>query len=276
MTDNLAVGVGDEPDKLNGQPAGGIVPGDPSIMMSLVRGLAVIQAFSRETAAMSISQISQKTGIPRAAVRRCLYTLRALGFADTEDGRLYVLRPRILSLGHAYLSSLPLPELAQPVLRSLSKQLNESSSLAILDGDDIVYTARASVSRIMAIDLNIGSRLPAAFTSMGRVLLAYGPDDLDERLARVTFKAMTPNTITNAATLRAEIERVRENGFALVDQELELGLRSIAVPILAADGMAVAALNVGVHASRLSTDDLIRRVLPLLRSAAAELSPGAG
>ncbi len=259
-------------DEGAGRPGDGPVPGDPSIMMSLVRGLAVIQAFSRQTASMTISQISQKTGIPRAAVRRCLYTLRALGFADTEDGRHYVLRPRILSLGHAYLSSLPLSQVAQPLLRSISKELNESCSIAILDGDDIVYTARASVSRIMTIDLHVGSRLPAAFTSMGRVLLAYRADELDERLAKISFKAFTPYTIKDAASLRAEIERVRRAGFAIVDQELELGLRSIAVPIMAADGTAFAAMNVGAHASRISTEDLIRRVLPLLRAAAAELS----
>jgi IclR family transcriptional regulator, pca regulon regulatory protein len=256
----------------SGRLAEGLVPGDPSIMTSLVRGLAVIQAFTRESAAMTISQISQKTGIPRAAVRRCLYTLRALGFADTQDGRHYVLRPRILSLGHAYLSSLPLTEIAQPLLRSISNELNESSSIAILDGDDIVYTARASVSRIMTIDLHVGSRLPAMFTSMGRVLLAYRPDDLDARLARVAFRPLTPHTITDAARMRAEIDRVRRTGYAIVDQELELGLRSIAVPIMASDGTAFAALNVGVHATRISTEDLIGRVLPLLRAAAAELS----
>jgi IclR family pca regulon transcriptional regulator len=252
---------------------GGPVPGDPSIMTSLVRGLAVIQAFSRQTTAMTIAQISQKTGIPRAAVRRCLYTLRALGFADSEDGRRYVLRPRILALGHAYLSSMPLTQAAQPLLRSISNELKESCSIAILDGDDIVYTARASVTRIMTIDLNVGSRLPAAFTSMGRVLLAYrAQEDLDERLARAAFTAFTPHTIRDATALRAEIARVRAAGFSVVDQELELGLRSIAVPIMKSDGTAFAAINVGVHASRISVEDLTGRILPLLRAAAAELS----
>ena len=197
---------GDEP---SAPPGEGLVPGDPSIMTSLVRGLAVIQAFSRQTSAMTIAQISQKTGIPRAAVRRCLYTLRALGFADSEDGRRYVLRPRILALGHAYLSSMTLTQAAEPLLRRISNQLKESCSIAILDGDDIVYTARASVTRIMTIDLHVGSRLPAAFTSMGRVLLAFRAEDLDERLARVAFAPLTPHTITDAPALRAEIARVR-------------------------------------------------------------------
>jgi IclR family pca regulon transcriptional regulator len=259
-------------DELSSAPGEGPVPGDPSIMTSLVRGLSVIQAFSRESAAMTISQISQKTGIPRAAVRRCLYTLRALGFADSEDGRRYVLRPRILALGHAYLSSIPLTQAAQPLLRRISNELNESCSIAILDGDEIVYTARASVTRIMAIDLHVGSRLPAAFTSMGRVLMAFQADAPDERLARIAFEAFTPLTIRDAASLRAEIGRVRETGFAIVDQELEIGLRSIAVPIMASDGTAFAAINVGVHASRISIEDLTGRILPLLRAAAAELA----
>jgi IclR family transcriptional regulator, pca regulon regulatory protein len=253
------------------RPAG-VIPGDPSIMMSLVRGLAVIQAFSRRCGAMTIAQISQKTGIPRAAVRRCLYTLRALGFADTEDGRRYVLRPKILTLGHAYLSSIPFSIVAQPLLRSICDEVQESCSIAVLDGDDIVYTARASVSRIMAIDLHVGSRLPAAFTSMGRVLLAFGRDNLDDRLARIDYPALTPYTIRDADALRAEIARVRSQGFAIVDQELELGLRSIAVPIMAADEVACAAINVGVHASRMSKEDLVARVLPRLRAAATELA----
>jgi IclR family pca regulon transcriptional regulator len=262
------------PDQEGAGLAGaGPVPGDPSIMTSLVRGLAVIQAFSRETTALTIAQISHKTGIPRAAVRRCLYTLRALGFADSEDGRRYVLRPRILALGQAYLSSMPLTQAAQPLLRNISSELQESCSIAILDGDDIVYTARASVTRIMAIDLHVGSRLPAAFTSMGRVLLAYRTrDDLDERLARISFTPLTPHTIRDAAALRAEIARVRAAGFSIVDQELELGLRSIAVPIMTSEGNAFAAINVGVHASRISVEDLTTRILPLLRSTAAELS----
>ncbi|MDC7785388.1 IclR family transcriptional regulator C-terminal domain-containing protein [Rhodoplanes sp. TEM] len=269
----------DDPDEAPaaGHAAEGPVPGDPNIMTSLVRGLAVIQAFSRESASLTISQISQKTGIPRAAVRRCLYTLRALGFADTDDGRQYVLRPRILALGHAYLSSIPLARVAQPLLRRIADTLNESCSIAILDGDDIVYVARASVSRIMTIDLHVGSRLPAAFTSMGRVLLAHRPPaELDERLARVTFQPFTVHTIRDVAALRAEILRVRAAGYSVMDQELELGLRSIAVPILSADGAATAALNVGAHASRMSVADMVEKILPLLREAAEELSLCAG
>ena len=268
------VGMDDDARATQADPAApeGPLPGDPNIMTSLVRGLAVIQAFSRDTPSLTISQISQTTAIPRAAVRRCLYTLKALGFADTQDGRRWVLRPRILALGHAYLSSIPLTRVAQPLLRRISERLNESCSMAILDGDDIVYIARASVSRIMTIDLHVGSRLPAAFTSMGRVLLAARPQELDARLARVTFTPFTPNTVRDAAALKAEIAKVRATGYCIVDQELELGLRSIAVPIVASDGTAYAALNIGAHASRISAAEMVETILPLLREAAAELS----
>lgn len=246
---------------------------DPNMMTSLARGLEVIQAFSRQDRSLTISQISQKTGIPRAAVRRCLYTLNALGFAGSEDGRLYFLRPRILALGHAYLTSSPLARIAQPLLRRVSNELRESCSVAILDGYEILYIARASVSRIMTIDLDVGSRLPAAYTSMGRVLLAGLPDaELDQHLAGVNAPAYTPNTLPNDGTLRAEILKVRAQGYALIDQELEIGLRSIAAPIRNMDGRVVASINVGAHASQISVDDLTGRILPALQTAAAEMS----
>ncbi|WP_131863066.1 IclR family transcriptional regulator domain-containing protein [Crenobacter luteus] len=247
--------------------------GDPNFMTSLARGLAVIQAFSQQRRLMSISQISQKTGIPRAAVRRCLYTLAKLGFVAAEDGRNFALRPRILSLGHAYLASTPLAKAAQPVLRHVSNVLNESSSIAILDGDEILYIARASTSRIMTIDLDIGSRLPASCTSMGRVLLSQLPaDELDAYLARVKLVQYTPHTLISADALAAELAKVRAQGYAIIDQELEIGLRSIAVPIVAQDGRVVAAINVGVQAARVPVAELESRVLPVLREAAGELS----
>ncbi len=167
--------------------------GDPNFMASLARGLEVIQAFTPQRPLLSISQISQKTGIPRAAVRRCLYTLSKLGFVYAEDGKNFQLRPRILALGHAWLASTPLARSAQPVLRHLSEMLNESCSIATLDGDDILYIARASSSRIMTIDLDIGSRLPAWATSMGRVLLSHQPEEkLNDMLARVTSDPLYP------------------------------------------------------------------------------------
>nr|WP_294864779.1 IclR family transcriptional regulator C-terminal domain-containing protein [uncultured Pseudogulbenkiania sp.] len=247
--------------------------GDPNFMTSLARGLTVIQAFSQQRRLMSISQISQKTGIPRAAVRRCLYTLNKLGFVSAEDGRNFALRPRILSLGHAYLASTPLAKAAQPVLRHISNTLNESSSIAILDGDDILYIARASTSRIMTIDLDIGSRLPAAYTSMGRVLLAHLPaEEREAQLARAKLIKYTSHTLITVDDLRAELEKVRAQGYAIVDQELEIGLRSIAVPIAASDGKVVAAMNIGVQAGRVSLSDLETRILPVLRAGSNELS----
>ncbi|MDN0081699.1 IclR family transcriptional regulator C-terminal domain-containing protein [Crenobacter sp. SG2305] len=247
--------------------------GDPNFMTSLARGLAVIQAFSQQRRLMSISQISQKTGIPRAAVRRCLYTLAKLGFVAAEDGRNFALRPRILSLGHAYLASTPLAKAAQPVLRHVSNALNESSSIAILDGDEILYIARASTSRIMTIDLDIGSRLPASSTSMGRVLLSGLPaEEMSAYLDRVKLVQYTPNTLITREKLAAELAKVKSQGYSVIDQELEIGLRSIAVPILSQSGKVVAAINVGVQAARVSVAEMETRVLPVLREAAEELS----
>jgi len=247
--------------------------GDPNFMTSLARGLAVVQAFSQQRRLMSISQISQKTGIPRAAVRRCLYTLAKLGFVAAEDGRNFALRPRILSLGHAYLASTPLAKAAQPVLRHVSNTLNESSSIAILDGDEILYIARASTSRIMTIDLDIGSRLPASSTSMGRVLLSgLSAEELSAYLDRVKLVQYTPNTLITREKLATELAKINSQGYSVIDQELEIGLRSIAVPILSQSGKIVAAINVGVQAARVSVAEMETRFLPVLREAAEELS----
>lgn len=247
--------------------------GDPNFMTSLERGLAVLQAFSQERRVLTTSQISQRTGIPRAAVRRCLYTLAKLGFVTEEDNRLFSLRPRVLKLGHAYLATTPLAHAAQPVLRHISTTLNESSSVAILDGDEILYIARASTSRIMSIDLHIGSRLPAYCTSMGRVLLShFSGEALEAYLDRTKLIQYTPRTIVSREGLRSTLESVRTNGYALVDQELEIGLRSIAVPILGAGRHVTAALNVGVQAARVSTAEMESRILPVLREGAQELA----
>ncbi|MBY5257594.1 helix-turn-helix domain-containing protein [Citrobacter amalonaticus] len=247
--------------------------GDPNYMASLARGLEVIQAFTPQRRVMSISQISQKTGIPRAAVRRCLYTLGKLGFVYAEDGKNFELRSRILALGHTYLASTPLARATQPVLKHLSEMLNESCSIATLDGDDILYIARASSSRIMTIDLDIGSRLPAWSTSMGRVLLSHlSEDKLNDMLGRITMIRYTSQTVDSVPALRAELKRVRQQGYALNDQELEMGLRSIAVPLMNSQGQVQAALNVGVHAGQVTADELRSRVLPELQKAAQELS----
>jgi IclR family transcriptional regulator, pca regulon regulatory protein len=246
--------------------------GDPNFMTSLARGLAVIQAFSQRQRELTVSQISAKTGFSRAAVRRCLYTLAKLGFAATDDSRHFHLRPRVLALGHSYISSMPLAATAQPILENVSRILHESCSIATLDRTDIVYIARANVTRIMSIDLVVGSRLPAFCTSMGRVLMAALPaEKLDEFLARVEFKRYTERTVANAEKLRQILRLVQRNGYSIVDQELESGLRSMAVPIHDATGRVVAALNVGAHAQRISIQDLQVRFLPHLKAAAQEL-----
>lgn len=269
------------PDPITDFPTGAYVTGmegdpfkgDPDFMTSLARGLDVIQVFTPQRRRLSVSQISQKTGIPRAAVRRCLYTLSKLGFVYAEDGKNFELRPRILTIGHAYLASAPLAKSSQPVLKHISQTLNESCSLATLDGDDILYIGRASTARIMTIDLDIGSRLPACSTSMGRVLLSYLPmDQLARYLKRVKPTPYTPYTLTRISALKAELEKVREQGFSLNDQELEIGLRSLAVPITGQEGHVVAALNVGANAGQVSTEVFMQRILPVLREGAQELS----
>ncbi len=246
--------------------------GDPNFMTSLARGLAVIQAFSQRKRQLTISQISDKTGFSRAAVRRCLYTLAKLGFAGSDDNRHFFLRPRVLALGHSYISSMPLATAAQPVLEHVSHLLHESCSIATLDGLDIIYVARVNVTRIMAIDLGVGSRLPAFCTSMGRVLLAdLPPENLEEYLVHVEFTRYTERTVIQTEKLRQVLRQVHRNGYCIVDQELELGLRSMAVPIQNPSGKVVAALNVGAHAQRVSIQDMQIRFLPHLRAAAQEL-----
>lgn len=247
--------------------------GDPNFMTSLARGLAVIQAFSQRERELTVSQISTKTGFSRAAVRRCLYTLGKLGFAASDDSRHFHLRPRVLALGHSYISSMPLAAMAQPILENVSHVLHESCSIAALDKTEIVYIARANVTRIMSIDLGVGSRLPAFCTSMGRVLIADLPaEKLDEFLVRLEFKRYTERTVVNAEKLRQILRLVQRNGYCIVDQELESGLRSMAVPIRDSAGRVVAALNVGAHAQRVSIPDLQNRFLPQLKAAAQELS----
>ncbi|HEV2115264.1 MAG TPA: IclR family transcriptional regulator C-terminal domain-containing protein, partial [Terriglobales bacterium] len=246
--------------------------GDPNFMTSLARGLAVIQAFSEPRQRLTISHLSSRTGLSRAAVRRCLYTLTKLGLTGCDDTYHFFLRPRVLALGYSYISSTPLATAAQPVLEHISHLLHESCSIATLDGFDIVYIARFNVTRIMSVDLGIGSRLPAFCTSMGRVLLAHLPEpELDSFLGRVPFTRYTDRTVVEASRLRELLQVVRRAGYAIVDQELELGLRSLAVPIQTHAGNVAAALNIGTHAQRITLNELQTRFLPQLRLAAQEL-----
>ncbi|MBU3056270.1 IclR family transcriptional regulator domain-containing protein [Pseudomonas indica] len=247
--------------------------GDPNFMTSLARGLAVIHAFQERKRHLTIAQISHRTEIPRAAVRRCLHTLMKLGYVTT-DGRTYSLLPKVLTLGHAYLSSTPLAVTAQPILDRLSEQLHEAFSMATLEGDEILYIARsATPQRLISVDLSVGSRLPAYCTSMGRILLAALDDAaLDDYLSHADLQVKTSRTLHTPEALRASIEEIRRQGWVIIDQELEVGLRSLAVPVRDSSGQVLAALNVGTHAGRVSRQELENRFLPALLVASRELS----
>lgn len=245
---------------------------DPSFMTSLARGLAVVKAFSEQRRAMTIAQLSHKTGIPRAAVRRCLYTLKQLGYADSEANNFY-LKPKILSLGYSYLSSTPLTISAQPALNKISRQLNESCSLGVLEENDVLYISRSQSSRVMSVALNAGSRVPAHCTSLGRVLLsALSESDLCDYFSKARLISYTDRTVTDEGELRGILNDVRQKGYAIVEEELEIGLRSIAVPIRGASGMTVAAVSVGAQTSRAARIQLEQNFLPALLNAASELS----
>ncbi len=238
--------------------------GDPNFVLSLARGLRVIEAFEGHQGGLSVADVARQTGFSRAAVRRLLMTLELLGYAES-NGRAYRLRTRVLKLGFSYLSSTSLSAAAQPLLERLTEIVHESSSMSVLDEDQIVYLARSTSKRVMSVGLSVGSRLPAYCTSMGRVLLAALPDtELASYLERTDLKALTPKTVTDRQLLGDIIRRVRIDGYALIDEELELGLRSIAAPVRNAQNRVVAAMNVGVLAARVSTAEMIHRFLPHL------------
>ncbi len=235
------------------------------------KGLRVIEAFGEDRPRLSISDVSKITGLDRATARRCLLTLTELGYAE-YDGKFFMLMPRILRLGHAYLSGTPLPTIIQPHLDHLSQTVGESASASVLDGTEIVYIARASQMRVISINLMAGSRLPAYCASMGRILLAW----LDEAEARAMLdnselRARTPFTRTNPDQLMEELRRIRSQGFAINDKELELGLRSIAVPVFNHRGAVVAALNIGAPVAHLKVADLVERILPEMLIIQSEL-----
>lgn len=245
---------------------------DVQLVQSLSRGLAVIRAFDGTRPRQTLAQVAEVTGLPRATTRRFLHTLVAEGFART-DGTVFWLTPKTLELGYSYLSSLGLPTIAQPHLEALSHQLNESCSTSVLDGTDVVYVARAAANRIMSVNITIGTRFPAHATSMGRMLLTgLSEQELDAYLDGVTLKHLTPRTITNKHELRAAIQKVAEQGYCIVDEELELGLRSVACPVTNAHGEVVAAVNVSAHAAAYSVDQLRETLLPPLKEAASAIS----
>ncbi|MEV0380110.1 IclR family transcriptional regulator C-terminal domain-containing protein [Nonomuraea sp. NPDC050643] len=240
-------------------------------VQSLARGLAVIRAFSATEPELTLSQVARATGLSRAAARRFLLTLTDLGYVR-GDGRLFALTPRVLELGYAYLSSLSLPEVADPHLERLAAEVRESASVAVLDGEDVVYVARVATARIMRVTISIGTRFPAYCTSMGRVLLAgLRPQELEAYLERAELRRLTSRTLVLPAALRAELDQVRDMGWAMVDQELEEGLRSIAAPIRDRSGRTVAAVNVSTHATRTSMQAARRDLLPPLLATAEKI-----
>lgn len=236
------------------------------LIASLGKGLTVIEAFRAEKPRLSISDVSEATALDRATARRCLLTLHHLGYAD-YDGKFFTLTPRVLRLGMGALAAMPLAQLVQPWLDQLTEQIGQSSSVSILDETEIVYLARAAQRRVMSIGLMPGSRLPAHCTSMGRVLLAALADPVARDI--VEGSDLTPRTsysLTSPEEIMKRIQCARADGYAIIDQEIELGLRSIAVPIFNAHGKVVAALNTGVAAVQASVDDLIPLYLaPLLK-----------
>jgi len=240
-------------------------------VQSLERGLAVIKAFDETRRELTLSDVARATGLTRAAARRFLLTLIDLGYVRT-DGRLFALRPRILELGYAYLSSLTLPEVAQPHMEELVARVHESCSVSVLDGTDVVYVARVPTHRIMTVAISVGTRFPAFATSMGRVLLAAQPTEwIDEYLESGALRQFTAHTVTDAEKLRDVLDKVRTQGYCLVDQELEKGLRSIAVPIHDGDGAVIAAMNVSLHVTGGTAEQIRRDILPQLRSTAEEI-----
>jgi IclR family transcriptional regulator, pca regulon regulatory protein len=252
-------------------PAAGIAEDDPSYVGALARGISVIRAFDAGRESMTLAEVAKATALPRATVRRSLLTLQALGYV-ASDGKQFRLTPRILSLGYAYLASTPMARVLQPALETVSERTRESCSASTLDGPEIVYVARAATKRIMSVGLAVGSRLPAYCTSMGRVLLAAEkPARAREILASSDRKAMSPRTVTDLDALMRILDDVRRQGYSLVDEELEVGLRSVAVPIVSSGGQVMAAMNVSAQAGRVSCDELLHSVLPVLLEQAASV-----
>lgn len=239
---------------------------------SFERGLSVIRAFGSSHAEMTLAEVARETDLNRATARRLLLTLEKLKYVQRRDGR-FRLTPRVLELGYAYLSSFALPQLALPFLETLSEELHESSSMGVLDEADIVYVARVPAKRVMTVSIGLGSRFPAYRTSLGRAVMASLPTDQIHRIWEASdHDHPTVRTVTSVDELLSELQQVRRRGFAMVDQELEIGVRSIAAPLLDASGRTVAAVNVSTHVSRTSKHQLQERFVPALLHAAEAIN----
>ena len=251
----------------------GPAPGD-GYVQSFARGLQVIRAFGSARPRMTLSEVAANSGMTRAGARRILLTLQALGYVEGDD-RLFALTPRILDLGFAYLSSMPIWGHAEPAMEALVENVKESSSAAVLDGMDIVYVLRVPTRKIMTIGLGVGSRLPAYCTSMGRVLLAALSDEDLVRLLRASKpQPLTRYTVTDVDELATRIKQVRRQGWSIVNQELEEGLISVAAPIYSRSGQLIAAINVSGQANRTNVRIAQERLLPPLLETAQTISAG--
>jgi IclR family transcriptional regulator, pca regulon regulatory protein len=247
--------------------------GGPDFLEALARALRIIQAFNRDRRQMTLSDIAKLVDLPRASVRRTLHTLIHLGFAET-DGRAFRLMPRVLTLASAYLTSNSISDILQPAVEHLTAEVGEACSAAILDGDDVIMIAHATPNRVINLSAQIGFRLPAVSSSLGRVLLAALDDRrLEGRLARIKPEKLTSATIVDRAALRRAIRKARIDGYSLVDQEAELGFRSISVPLRRLDDAVIASLNIGAHSRRCTLETMRNVYLPKLLALANELQP---
>ena len=245
---------------------------DKEFMTTLAKGLAVLGLFGRDRPSLTLSEAAAATDLSRATARRILRTLTSLGYVE-QQGRQFALAPGILKLGFSYLAAQNWIERAVPLMKDLSERLHESCSAAILQGTEIVYVARVPTRRIMSVAISIGTRLPAFHTSIGRVQIGFLDDDeLWRRLRSLRIEAYTTSTITDVQALCERIRADREQGFSIVDEELERGLRSIAVPIVDRSGQAVGALNLSTHSTRTTRNEMRERFLPALRDAAGQVS----
>jgi len=252
-------------------PASDLRPGD-AYVQSFARGLEVIRSFSAGAPRQTLTEVATRTGLTRAGARRILLTLQTLGYVES-DGRLFALTPRILDLGFAYLSSMPMWNVAEPVMEELVEHVKESCSAGVLDGTDIVYVLRVPTRKIMRNSLGVGSRLPAYCTSLGRMLLAGLPDEeVVALLEASTLEARTRFTLVDVDAVLAKVQQARRQGWCLVNQELEEGLVSIAAPVVNRAGRTIAALNVSGQANRTSARQMQDAMVPALRAAAAEVS----
>ena len=242
----------------------------PEYLEVLARGIRVLECFREDRNGLSVSDVAKRVGIPRASARRALLTLADLGYIE-DQGRAFALAPKVLELASAFLTSNIVATVMQPIVERVARQLGEACSAAVLDGDDVVFVARANPQRIVSVGLEIGYRLPAFAAAVGRVLLAALPDEeIDSRLRRAKPTRYTERTITSIAEIRKAIMAARRDGYSAVDQEVELNFRSLAVPVHRADRRAVCALHIGTHRVDAPIRDAIDESVPLLQQAAVE------